>query len=108
MELGIWDTSSTPLRRSSTKRSVSLAQIAVVRAVGLVSARVAGAQAIILAHNRGLPVAAMTQLRAKARASGVYFKVVKNTLLKRAADEAGMEACAWSGADTVSGGTGTS
>ena len=45
---------------------------------------VAGAQAIILAEYRGLPVADMTQLRAKARASGVYFKVVKNTLVRRA------------------------
>ena len=37
-----------------------------------------------MAENRGLPVAAMTQLRAKARASGVYFRVVKNTLVRRA------------------------
>ena len=45
---------------------------------------VADAQAIVMAENRGLPVAAMTQLRAKARASGVYFRVVKNTLVRRA------------------------
>ena len=37
-----------------------------------------------MAENRGMPVAAMTQLRAKARASGVYFRVVKNTLVRRA------------------------
>ena len=37
-----------------------------------------------MVENRGLPVAAMTQLRAKARASGVYFRVVKNTLVRRA------------------------
>jgi large subunit ribosomal protein L10 len=43
-----------------------------------------GAQAIILAENRGMAVADMTQLRAKARASGVYFRVVKNTLVRRA------------------------
>jgi large subunit ribosomal protein L10 len=49
-----------------------------------VAKAVSGAQAIILAENRGLPVADMTQLRAKARASGVYFKVVKNTLVRRA------------------------
>jgi len=48
---------------------------------------VAGAQAIVLAENRGLPVAAMTQLRAKARTSGVYFRVVKNTLVRRAVAE---------------------
>ncbi len=45
---------------------------------------VTGAQAIVLVENRGLPVAAMTQLRAKARASGVYFRVLKNTLVRRA------------------------
>ncbi|MHB8495579.1 MAG: 50S ribosomal protein L10 [Casimicrobiaceae bacterium] len=45
---------------------------------------VADAQAIVMAENRGLPVADMTKLRAKARASGVYFRVVKNTLVRRA------------------------
>ena len=52
--------------------------------VAEVSKAVAGAQAIVMAENRGLPVAAMTQLRAKARASGIYFRVVKNTLVRRA------------------------
>jgi large subunit ribosomal protein L10 len=52
--------------------------------VAEVAKEVAGAQAIIMVENRGLPVAAMTQLRAKARASGVYFRVVKNTLVRRA------------------------
>lgn len=48
---------------------------------------VTGAQAIVLVENRGLPVAAMTQLRAKARASGIYFRVLKNTLVRRAVAE---------------------
>ena len=52
--------------------------------VAEVAKQVAGAQAIVMAENRGMPVAAMTQLRAKARASGVYFRVVKNTLVRRA------------------------
>ena len=52
--------------------------------VAEVAKEVAGAQAIVMAENRGLPVADMTQLRAKARASGVYFRVVKNTLVRRA------------------------
>lgn len=52
--------------------------------VAEVAREVAGAQAIVMAENRGLPVAAMTQLRARARASGVYFRVVKNTLVRRA------------------------
>jgi len=52
--------------------------------VAEVAAQVAKAQAIVLAENRGMPVSDMTQLRAKARASGVYFRVVKNTLVRRA------------------------
>ena len=52
--------------------------------VAEVAKQVAGAKAIVMAENRGLPVADMTQLRAKARASGVYFRVVKNTLVRRA------------------------
>lgn len=49
-----------------------------------VAKQVAGAQAIVMAENRGLPVADLTRLRAKARAFGVYFRVVKNTLVRRA------------------------
>jgi len=52
--------------------------------VAEVAKQLVGAQAIVLAENRGMAVAAMTQLRAKARASGVYFRVVKNTLVRRA------------------------
>ena len=52
--------------------------------VAEVAKQVAGAQAIVMAENRGIAVADMTQLRAKARASGVYFRVVKNTLVRRA------------------------
>jgi large subunit ribosomal protein L10 len=52
--------------------------------VAEVAKEVAGAQAIVMAENRGMKVAHMTQLRAKARGSGVYFRVVKNTLVRRA------------------------
>jgi len=52
--------------------------------VAEVAKQVAGAQAIVMAENRGMPVADMIVLRAKARASGVYFRVVKNTLVRRA------------------------
>ena len=59
--------------------------------VAEVAKEVAGAQAIIMVENRGLPVADMTQLRAKARASGVYFRVVKNTLVRRAVEKTPFE-----------------
>ena len=51
--------------------------------VAEVATQVGTAQAIVLAEYRGLPVAEMTKLRAKARTSGVYFRVVKNTLVRR-------------------------
>lgn len=54
---------------------------AVVAGVG---AEVAQAQAIVLAEYRGLDVRHMTSLRAKARESGVYFRVLRNTLARRA------------------------
>ena len=52
--------------------------------VAEVSAQVAKAQAIIVAEYRGLEVGVMTDLRAKARKSGVYLRVLKNTLVRRA------------------------
>ena len=42
------------------------------------------AQSIVAAEYRGLTVGQMTELRAKARAQGVYLRVVKNTLARRA------------------------
>ena len=55
--------------------------------VAEIAKQVAGAQAIVMVENRGMEVADMTQLRAKARASGVYFRVVKNTLVRRAVEK---------------------
>ena len=52
--------------------------------VAEISARLADAQAVVLAEYRGLPVEKITQLRARARASGVYLRVLKNTLARRA------------------------
>lgn len=54
--------------------------------VAEVSEQVSKAQAIILAEYRGLGVGNMTELRAKARKSGVYLRVLKNTLVRRAVD----------------------
>jgi len=52
--------------------------------VAEVSAKIATAQAVVLAEYRGLPVEAITNLRKQARASGVYLRVLKNTLARRA------------------------
>jgi large subunit ribosomal protein L10 len=55
--------------------------------VAEVSAKVAQAQAIVLAEYRSLGVGQITQLRAKARGAGIYFRVLKNTLARRAVAE---------------------
>ena len=52
--------------------------------VAEVNAIAAGAQSAIAAEYRGLSVSQMTEFRAKARGEGVYVRVVKNTLAKRA------------------------
>ena len=52
--------------------------------VAEVAAQLAKAQAVIVAEYRGLDVARVTQLRAKARKSGLYLRVLKNTLARRA------------------------
>jgi len=52
--------------------------------VAELSARLVSAQTVVLADYRGLPVEDITALRAQARASGVYLRVLKNTLARRA------------------------
>jgi large subunit ribosomal protein L10 len=52
--------------------------------VAEVNAVAAKAHSVVGAENRGLTVAQMTELRAKARAQGVYMRVVKNTLARKA------------------------
>lgn len=52
--------------------------------VAEVSAQVANAQTIVIAEYRGIEVVDLTVLRKKARESGVYLRVLKNTLVRRA------------------------
>ncbi len=59
-----------------------------------------GACAGVLVNYKGISVADDTKLRKELREAGVSYAVVKNTLLKRAAGEAGL-----SGLDTVLEGT---
>jgi len=44
----------------------------------------ANSESAIAAEYRGLSVSQMTEFRAKARSEGVYVRVIKNTLAKRA------------------------
>jgi large subunit ribosomal protein L10 len=52
--------------------------------VAEVSKVAATAQSVVAAEYRGLTVGQMTDLRSKARAQGVYMRVVKNTLARKA------------------------
>ncbi len=52
--------------------------------VAEVAAQVANAQTITIAEYRGIEVGDLTVLRRKARESGVYLRVLKNTLVRRA------------------------
>lgn len=44
----------------------------------------ASSQSVVAAVYRGITVTQMTELRARARAKGVYMRVVKNTLARKA------------------------
>jgi large subunit ribosomal protein L10 len=63
---------------------VALNREAKAAVVAEISAEVAKAQSIVLAEYRGLEVGAVTVLRRQARAQGVYLRVLKNTLARRA------------------------
>lgn len=54
--------------------------------VAEVSAQVANAQTIVVAEYRGIEVGDLTQLRSRARQSGVYLRVLRNTLARRAVE----------------------
>ncbi|MCP1293226.1 MULTISPECIES: 50S ribosomal protein L10 [Chromobacterium] len=54
--------------------------------VAEVSATLADAQTLVIAEYRGIEVSSMTKLRAQARENGVYLRVLKNTLVRRAVE----------------------
>lgn len=62
---------------------------ALVQEVAQVAAQ---SQSVVAAEYRGITVSQMTELRAKARAQGVYMRVVKNTLARRAVAGTSFEA----------------
>jgi len=54
--------------------------------VAEIGAEIMRAQAIVVAEYRGLEVGNMTALRREARKAGVYLRVLKNTLARRAVE----------------------
>ena len=61
-----------------------------IEKVAALKERIEGSQAILLAEYRGLSVHEATELRRALAESGTRFSIVKNTLMKRASDEAGV------------------
>jgi large subunit ribosomal protein L10 len=55
-----------------------------------VATRLAGAKGLYLADFTGMSVDKVSALRARCRASGVRYQVIKNTLLKLACNERGV------------------
>ncbi len=70
------------------------------QAVADLAAKLSASCAGVLVEYSGVTVADDTKLRADLRAENIEYKVIKNTILKRAADEAGLE-----GLDDVLNGT---
>ena len=62
-----------------------------VREVEELAGVLGDAKSVILTDFVGLNVAEVSELRAKCRDAGVRYKVVKNTLAKRAVEHAGMK-----------------
>ena len=62
-----------------------------VQAVADIREKLEGAEAVFLTEYRGLTVSAVQELRKSVRDSGGDYKVVKMTLTKLAAEEAGIE-----------------
>jgi large subunit ribosomal protein L10 len=58
--------------------------------VSEVAAKLRESKSTIVVDYRGLNVAEVTELRKQLREAGVEFKVYKNTLTRRAAEEAGL------------------
>jgi large subunit ribosomal protein L10 len=81
--------------------------------LALIEERMAAASSTVLADYRGLDVAKVTELRRRLRQAGVEYRVLKNTLLQRAAKKVGVQglepmlagptAVAWSAADPTAG-----
>lgn len=59
--------------------------------VAEVTEKFSNAKSVIITDYRGLTVAEVTELRSRLRAQGVEYRVIKNTLLKIAAKDAGIE-----------------
>jgi large subunit ribosomal protein L10 len=61
------------------------------QAIAEVKGKLSASKGVVLTDYRGLTVGEVTKLRAQLREAGIEYKVVKNTFVKRAADEIGLQ-----------------
>jgi large subunit ribosomal protein L10 len=59
--------------------------------VGEIADKLKNSPSTVIVDYRGLSVAQVTELRKQLREAGVEFKVYKNTMTRRAAEQAGIE-----------------
>lgn len=59
--------------------------------VDSIKEKLEASQSVVLIDYRGLTVAEVTELRNQMREAGVEYQVLKNTMIKRAAEKAGIE-----------------
>ncbi|MCI2256764.1 50S ribosomal protein L10 [Domibacillus sp. 8LH] len=59
--------------------------------VGQIADKLKNSPSTVIVDYRGLSVAQVTELRKQLREAGVEFKVYKNTMTRRAAEQAGIE-----------------
>ncbi|MBX6352474.1 MAG: 50S ribosomal protein L10 [Thermoflavifilum sp.] len=59
--------------------------------VAEIADRLGRAKSVVVADYRGLTVAEVTELRNRLREAGVEYKVLKNTLTRRAAEQVGLQ-----------------
>ena len=74
------------------EKKVSKAFVEKQETVGEIGKLVGGAKSIIFMDYRGVTVEEITKLREKFRESGVVYKIYKNTLVKKALNNAGITA----------------
>ena len=62
-----------------------------INLVNEIKEKIEKSQSIVFVDNKGLNVAEVTELRKNLRENGVDYKVYKNTMLKRAFNDLGIE-----------------
>ena len=71
------------------EEKISAARQSKMQVVADIKAKIENSKSVVIVSYSGLTVAQDTELRNEFRKAGVEYKVLKNTLIKRAMDELG-------------------